>query len=307
MLDPVLLRSFVTVVETGNFTRAAERLHLTQSTISQQIIRLEQHLGVRLLDRSQRQVWPTEDGERLLGYARRLLRLDEEARQAFSPVQAQRALRLGVPEDLAGEVLTEPLSRFIGERPHVRLEVESGLSSPLLRLYRDGELDLLLVKQWGADRDRHAGWHEPLSWVCSAGQTQLADPVPLVVFPVGALYRQEMINALEARGRSWRISYSSTSLASLGAAVSAGLGVSLIPTRSVLPTHRVLGEAQGFTPVQGLELALYGRKGLDADGLALRELLQALCEQRAGCRGGQPPTPPPPARGSSPGSLPSIS
>ena len=177
---------------------------------------LEQHLGVRLLDRSQRQVWPTEDGERLLGYARRLLRLDEEARQAFSPVQAQRALRLGVPEDLAGEVLTEPLSRFIGERPHVRLEVESGLSSPLLRLYRDGELDLLLVKQWGAERDCHARWSEPLSWVCSTALTRVVEPVPLVVFPVGALYRQEMINALEAAGRSWRISYASTSLTSKG-------------------------------------------------------------------------------------------
>ena len=107
--------------------------------------------------------------------------------------------------------------------------------------------------------------------------------MPLVVFPVGALYRQEMINALEARGRSWRISYSSTSLASLGAAVSAGLGVSLIPTRSVLPAHRVLGQAQGFAPIDGLELALYARKGLDADGLALCELLQALCEERARC------------------------
>ena len=174
MLDPLLLRSFVTVVETGNFTRAAERLHLTQSTISQQIIRLEQSLGVRLLDRSQRQVWPTEDGERLLGYARRLLRLEEEARQAFSPVQAERALRLGVPEDLAGEVLTEPLSRFIGERPHVRLEVESGLSNPLLRLYRNGELDLLLVKQWGADRDRHAAGGVPGGCVVPAGNDQRA-------------------------------------------------------------------------------------------------------------------------------------
>ena len=75
MIDLVLLRSFVTVVDTGNFTRAAEHLHLTQSTVSQQILRLEQQLDCRLLDRSQRQVLPTEEGDRLLGYARRLLRL----------------------------------------------------------------------------------------------------------------------------------------------------------------------------------------------------------------------------------------
>lgn len=82
MLDLVLLRTFVSVVDTGNFTRAGEHLHLTQSTVSQQVIRLEQNLGCRLLDRSQRQVLPTEEGERLLGYARRLLRLSDEASEA---------------------------------------------------------------------------------------------------------------------------------------------------------------------------------------------------------------------------------
>lgn len=281
MLDPLLLRAFVTVVETGNFTRAGERLHLTQSTVSQQIIRLEQSLGARLLDRSQRQVWPTEAGERLLGYARRILRLEEEARQALAPVKTETALRLGAPEDLAGELLTEALRGFIGERPHLRLEVESGLSNPLLHLYRNGELDILLVKQWGADRDAHARWPEPLSWVCSARGMVADDPLPLVVFPVGALYRQEMIHALESSGRPWRISYSSTSLAGLGAAVSAGLGISLVPSRCVLDGHRVLGIDDGFPPVEGLELALYARAGLDEDGLALRDLLETLCTARS--------------------------
>lgn len=281
MLDPLLLRAFVTVVETGNFTRAGERLHLTQSTVSQQIIRLEQSLGARLLDRSQRQVWPTEAGERLLGYARRILRLEEEARQALIPVKGETALRLGAPEDLAGELLTEALRDFIGERPHLRLEVESGLSNPLLHLYRNGELDILLVKQWGADRDAHASWPEPLSWVCSARGMVADDPLPLVVFPVGALYRQEMIHALESSGRPWRISYSSTSLAGLGAAVRAGLGVSLVPSRGVLEGHRVLGVEDGFAPVTGLELALYARAGLDEDGVALRDLLETLCTTRS--------------------------
>lgn len=301
MLDPLLLRAFVTVVETGNFTRAGERLHLTQSTVSQQIIRLEQSLGARLLDRSQRQVWPTEAGERLLGYARRILRLEEEARQALIPVKGETALRLGAPEDLAGELLTEALRGFIGERPHLRLEVESGLSNPLLHLYRNGELDILLVKQWGADRDAHASWPEPLSWVCSARGMVADDPLPLVVFPVGALYRQEMIHALESSGRPWRISYSSTSLAGLGAAVSAGLGVSLVPSRCVLDGHRVLGVEDGFAPVAGLELALYARAGLDEDGAALRDLLEGLCAERARVGGGFRASAP--AIGSPPGRL----
>ncbi len=244
MLDLVLLRTFVSVVDTGNFTRAGEHLHLTQSTVSQQVIRLEQNLGCRLLDRSQRQVLPTEEGERLLGYARRLLRLSDEGSEALSPAHGD-----GV-----------------------------------LRLYRSGELDLLLVKQWGADSDCHARWAEPLGWFGSAarpfGEGSPEEPVPLVVFPVGALYRQEMIHALESIGRRWRIGYSSASLASLVAAVGAGLGVSLLPLGCVGPEHRLLGAQAGFPPIAGLELALYARPELDSAGRTLRDRLRDLCDAR---------------------------
>jgi DNA-binding transcriptional LysR family regulator len=287
MLDLFLLQSFIAVVETGNFTRAGERLHMTQSTVSQQIIRLEQSLGCRLLNRSQRRVVPTEEGERLLGYAQRLLRLAEEASVALNPGGSDVVLRLGVPEDLGGEALMPLLTRFAAERPRLRLEVECGLSHHLLRLYRNGELDLLLVKQWGADSDSHARWAEPLCWVDSAAQPVTArrkrgtEALPLVAFPVGALYRQEMIHALESRGRAWRIGYSSTSLASLCAAVSAGLGVSLMPASSVQSGHRVLDEKEGFPAVGGLELALYARSDLGAVGRTLRDELSALCTERA--------------------------
>lgn len=291
MIDLTLLRSFVTVVDTGNFTRAAEHLHLTQSTVSQQVIRLEQNLGCRLLDRSQRQVLPTEEGDRLLGYARRLLRLAGEASEALSPQHTEGVLRLGVPEDLGGEALMPLVADFAVERPRLRLEVESSLSHHLLRLYRNGDLDVLLVKQWGADSDCHARWTEPLCWVESASRPVMAqraaqtatstDALPLVVFPVGALYRQEMIHALEALGHPWRISYSSSSLASLCAAVSAGLGVSLLPMGSVQPGHRVLGPADGFPHIGGLELALYARDALDSAGRTLRDRLAHMCGERA--------------------------
>ena len=75
LLDPHLLQSFVAIVETGSFTRAGERVHLTQSTLSQQMRRLEQQLGCTLLDRSGRQVVTTAQGETLLGLARRILGL----------------------------------------------------------------------------------------------------------------------------------------------------------------------------------------------------------------------------------------
>ncbi len=127
MFDPVLLRSFVAVVDCGNFTRAAERLHVTQSTVSQQIRRLEDAVGCLLLDRDQRRVVATAEGERLLAYARRILALHEEAADVLINQQSDGVLRLGVPEDFAAQRLMPLLSAFVLAYPKVRLEVTSGL------------------------------------------------------------------------------------------------------------------------------------------------------------------------------------
>src|SRR3984893_11860257 len=102
MLNLELLRSFVSVVDSGGFTRAGERVHRTQSTVSQQIKRLEDDLGQPLLNRTAKDVTPTEAGERLLSYARRLLSLAEEARDVVTRPGHEGAVRLGVPEDFAG-------------------------------------------------------------------------------------------------------------------------------------------------------------------------------------------------------------
>src|SRR3974390_354030 len=107
MLDLELLRSFVSVVEAGGFTRAGERVHRTQSTVSQQIKRLEDDIGQPLLHRSGKDVTPTEAGEKLLSYARRLLSLAEEARDVMTRPGNEGAVRLGVPEDFAAYRLDE--------------------------------------------------------------------------------------------------------------------------------------------------------------------------------------------------------
>ncbi len=193
MFDPVLLRSFVAVVDCGNFTRAAERLHVTQSTVSQQIRRLEEAVACQLLDRDQRRVVATAEGERLLAYARRILALHEEAADVLITQQSDGVLRLGVPEDFAAERLMPLLSSFVVAYPRVRLEVTSGLGPELQRQYRAGEFDVLLVKQMGDSDDCLASWPEPLCWVDSRSMPSLGrDPLPLVAFPVGGLYRNEM-------------------------------------------------------------------------------------------------------------------
>ena len=131
MLDLELLRSFVSVVDSGGFTRAGERVHRTQSTVSQQIKRLEDDVGQPLLNRNGKDVTPTEAGERLLSYARRLLALAEEARDVMARPESEGAVRLGIPEDFAAYRLAKLLATFSRSRPGLRLDVRADQSTYL--------------------------------------------------------------------------------------------------------------------------------------------------------------------------------
>lgn len=141
----------------------------------------------------------------------------------------------------------------------------------------------MLVKQWEVDADCHAQWPEPLCWITARDAPPPAPDtaVPLVAFPAGALYRQEMTAMLETGGKPWQVRFSSPSLPSLVAAVASGLGVSLLPAACVTAEHRVLSAEEGFPAPGGLRLALYARSRLSDAGHALRGALETYCERRA--------------------------
>ena len=157
MLDLELLRSFVSVVDSGGFTRAGERVHRTQSTVSQQIKRLEEDVGQPLLNRTGKDVTPTEAGERLLSYARRLLSLAEEARDVLARPGSEGAIRLGVPEDFAAYRLAKLLAAFSRSHPSLRIDVRADQSANLKRDLERGELDLALFKRSRRRKRRHRG------------------------------------------------------------------------------------------------------------------------------------------------------
>src|SRR5262249_34703046 len=144
MLDLDLLRSFVSVVDTGGFTRAGERVHRTQSTVSQQIRRLEETVGQPLLHRNGKQATPTEQGERLRAYSRRILALEQEAREVLTQPTGEGVLRIGFPEDITAYRLTRLIADFTRSRPGLRLDVRCGLSTGIRRALENGELDLAL-------------------------------------------------------------------------------------------------------------------------------------------------------------------
>src|SRR5919204_1716864 len=127
MFDTWLLRSFVAVVDSGGFTRAAKLLNSTQSTVSAQIQRLEEEAGHSLFIRSTRSVQLTSAGETLLGYARTILRLNEDARLRLSGVRHAGRVRVGANEDLTDSWLPQVLQSFCRQFPEIEIELEIGI------------------------------------------------------------------------------------------------------------------------------------------------------------------------------------
>jgi DNA-binding transcriptional LysR family regulator len=279
VLDLDLLRSFVSVIDAGGFTRAGERVHRTQSTVSQQIRRLEETFGRPLLHRAGKCVTPTEEGERLLSYARRLLALADEARDMVMRPTEDGVVRLGMSEDLAAHRLTEMLSDFARLRPGLRLHVRCGLSVHLRHGLEGSELDLALFKRDIGETGGIAAWPERLHWITSRRHSIdfHRDPLPLAVFEQGCLYRNRVIHALEAAGRAWHIAYTSPSLVGIQAAVSAGLGVSILPEIAILPDHRVLGAVDGFPSISNTEVALVAAPEASPATRRLAEALADFC------------------------------
>jgi DNA-binding transcriptional LysR family regulator len=255
-----LLRTFVAIADTASFTIAADRLNSTQSTVSQQLGRLEIAVGQRLIDRLARPVALTPAGERLIGYARRLLALQAEAEVLLADPAGTATIRLGVPDDIVTSAMSRRFARFAERHREIRLDVTTGLSRDLLRRFRAGEFDIAIVKAAAADSDARASFPEPLTWFEAAErQDAWPDPIPLVTFPPGGLYRDLMIERIERSQRRWYIAFTGNSLGSVLSAIEAGLGVSVLPI-STTAAHAVRPSAI-FTAEAPLQLSIYAWEG----------------------------------------------
>ena len=277
-LEPELLRTFVAVADGGGFTRAAERLHRTQSTVSQQIKRLEGRLQTPLLRRDTRRVALTEQGELLLGYARRLLALNEEAVAALAETQLQGQVRLGSAQEVADGGLAELLAQFSRLHPGVQLEVRVDTNLKLREAVERGELDLAVLFQDVGQASQGGAHTEVVArlrrvWVASR-EFQLADgePLPLVLPVAPCIFRNSVLAALDAIGRPWRIVLSTPSLAGIRAAVRAGLGIGVRTEKWLEPDLCIL--ERELPPLPELELALV--TAAKTDGVVVERLQTAL-------------------------------
>lgn len=263
-LDLDLLRCFVTIAETGSFTRAGDRLGRTQSTVSLQVKRLEDQLGRPVFHRTPRSLRLSTEGERLLGPARQLLRLnDATIAEIFEPDMTGR-VRIGVPEDFATAHLPGVLAAFTKAHPLVELEVTCDLTLNLLERFYAGAFDLVLVKREpSAPLEGVRVWREPLVWVARDPLAVAGlEVVPLVVSPEPCVYRKRAVDALDAVGRHWRTTYTSTSLAGSLSAVMAGLGITVLPREMVPTTLSVIVGSADLPPLYDTEIALIEAPGL---------------------------------------------
>lgn len=266
MLDPRLLNAFVAIVDAGSFTTAADRLHMTQSTISQQLGRLEQAVGRQLIDRASRPVRATASGERLLGHARRILSLQQEAESLLSDPVGTASIRIGVPDDIVSNTMSMIFANFSERHREMRLDVTTGLSRDLAARFKNGEFDIVVVKEAAPSPDHRATFPEAIGWFESADLVrQWDDPIPLVAFPTGGLYREMMFERLEREGRRWYIAFTGSSLNSVLTAVQAGMGLSLVPTTSAAGYRLRPHEQLGFEAPMVVSVYSWERTGKAAE------------------------------------------
>ena len=230
-IEPGLLRALVAVAETGSFTRAAERLRLTQPAVSTQVRRLEERLGRGLIQRgggSAPAPHLTGDGEAMLGYARDILEVVNRVRRHFSQPSLEGSVRFGSVEDFGATVLPDLLGRLRREHAHFELTAETRSSEHLLHRLHAGSLDLVLAKRVAGQPHGERLGRQRLVWVGlpETLSPRASDPVPLVLYPAPSVTRDLLLDALRRAGRTWSVRFESASLVNLRAAVLAGLGVS---------------------------------------------------------------------------------
>ncbi len=257
LLDIDQLRTFVAIADTGSFTRAAEIVHKTQSAVSMQMKRLEERVGRAIFEREGRASRLTEDGERLLDYARRIVRLNGECVASFESRALEGRVRLGLPDDYADRYLPEILARFSRSNPRAEVTVVCEPSPNLIERIGHGDLDLAIITHVDRRGPSEIIRCEQLLWVTSARHAVHEEaPLPLALGRPTCDWRHSATEALERAGRPFRVQFVSWHSTAVGAAVLAGLSVSVLPESAIRPGMRILGPTDGFPALPSCQIGL---------------------------------------------------
>jgi len=261
-LDVDLLKTFLAIADNGSFTRAAEEVHKTQSAVSMQMKRLEELVGTPLFAKDGRMSRFTQDGERLVDYARRIVAINDEAIYAFAKPDLAGTIKFGTPDDYAERFLPEILARFARTHPMVTVDVECLGSSELFERCKRGEMDLSLVTHSCDILTQEPVRREKLVWVTSTRHhAHMAEVLPLAVSHAGCGWRSMVLRALDGQQRKFRIAYSTPNSNAVNAAVLQGLAVGAIPELCLRPGMRILTEKDGFPSLGTFDIGLVRKPG----------------------------------------------
>jgi len=279
-LDPDLLRAFVAVAELRSFTRAAAILNRTQSAVSMQIKRLEDRLGVELFNRTTASVDLSTSGESLLGYARRILTLNEEAVGRLAERKIEGVVRLGVMDDYGACIVPPLLASFLASYPRIHVEMETGLTSSMpARL--GAAYDIVIAMHAEGSREGEFLRREQAVWATSASvAVEQQEPLPVALYPQGCLFRKWATEALDAARRPWRLAFVSHSLAAVEAIAAQGLAVTVVKTGTFPPRLRLLSDHHGLPRLPAADICLHRAANLSEAGSLLADHLRSEISKR---------------------------
>ncbi len=255
--DPVQLKSFLALAETRNFTRAAERLGISQPTVSQHVRKLEQAAGRVLVTRDTRELRLTDNGDAMAGFARAILSANDAATRYFSGAAMRGRLRFGTADDLAITGLPRILREFRQLYPQINLELTVSQSDQLHRRLKAGALDLVFVKWVSGAQEGEVVKKDTFDWV-GLEQTVLepGDPVPVIVYPTPSLSRKLALDALEDAGRTWRVTCTTKQISGVLAALRAGIGIAVMPSSLVPEDLKIITRRFDLPPVGDVDFTL---------------------------------------------------
>lgn len=256
-LDTALLHTFVAVADTRSFTGAGRRLHLSQSAVSAQVVRLEEQIGRALLVRNTRNVALTDHGETLLGYARAMLNLSEEARTRLGTGKTYSGkLRIGASEDVASGWLPEAMRRFCAARRGLLLDLTVDIGDRLFRRQANGDFDLVVGSRCAPLNHGTTLWREPLAWTFARHEPLPEGEVPLACFPDPCPFREAAVKALALTGMPYRIACESPSASGIYAFARAGIAIAPLPRCAIDDTLRELGATEGLPELPDIEFVM---------------------------------------------------
>ncbi|ADF63167.1 LysR family transcriptional regulator [Enterobacter cloacae] len=256
-LDLDLLRTFVAVADLNTFAAAAAAVCRTQSAVSQQMQRLEQLVGKELFARHGRNKLLTEHGIQLLGYARKILRFNDEACMSLMFSNLQGVLTLGASDESADTILPFLLNRISSVYPKLALDVSVKRNAFMIEMLKENEVDLVVTTHRPGQFDCLTLRTSPTHWYCAAEYVlQQGEPVPLVLLDDPSPFRDMVLAALNEANIPWRLAYVASTLPAVRAAVKAGLGVTARPVEMMSPDLRVLGKSDGLPPLPDTEYLL---------------------------------------------------